>query len=475
MSRFTIDDSHNPASPWPLDMETWGTRHSGSELVAPTVGASTPDVVTVGAPTPDIRIGSDNCRSPNVALEAQGWPVVAEAQAETGPLPSPPPKVLPIAPPPLRSPVIELPSPPSADVTMHTEPVLAAAAATQQPSVARRVWHPEAAVEPVQSPLHDSQFFGPKASPMHRAEARPQPPILRADSPLRPSTLSPGVVVFDGRLPGDSTPGEVAHPAFLADVLLWITDIPTFSQPPFGNEQAQDWLSNIRRECAEQQLHCIDLTDGSRMPWRNYICSHPLACEIIDVGLIRFIGQFTTDVEPDWETLDLPRLFGSQRFDFVACRANGTACRLHPSRTRYVAPGVGLLANWFWLPPLETLPLENRGLYSTAMVYNPGVSLDEPALVWLECIYKHHVYVAGGYPRDVRISVRVDTPDTDSSMFPWHSFLTRWLWGQELLREGVTSFTLTSDDAGPAVEVTTHQHPTPRTITFLTGWSRLEG
>jgi len=181
------------------------------------------------------------------------------------------------------------------------------------------------------------------------------------------------------------------------------------------------------------------------------------------------------DVEPDWATLGLPRLFSSQRFDFVACRANGTACRLHPSITRYVAPGVGLLANWFWLPPLETLPLENRGLYSCAMVYNPQGSLDEPALVRLECIYKHHTFVAGGEVRDVRISVRVDPPDLDSSMFPWHSFLSRWLWGQELLGEGVTSFTLTSDEVGPAIEVTTHQHPAPRNITFRTGWSQLEG
>jgi hypothetical protein len=187
-------------------------------------------------------------------------------------------------------------------------------------------------------------------------------------------------------LPDTLRPGGGELSAFRAKVLLTITDIPAFSQPPFGNEEAHECLSSIRRECAQRQLHCIDLTDGSEMPWRNYICSHQQAREIIDVGLIQFMGHFMNEVEPDWETLGLPPLFGSHRFYFVACRANGTACCLHPSTTRRVAPGVGLLANWFWLPPLETLPPENRGLCESTMVYNPHRSLGEPACVRLDCI-----------------------------------------------------------------------------------------
>ena len=455
-----------PASFWPLDVQAQGTaRQADSELVPPTVGASTPE--TPGIPS----LGNSSV--------ACAGPVVVEAQA--------------------TSPVIELPCPPSADVTTYTEPaqppptppVLAAAAVAQRPSVAHPPWHPAVAVieaEPVQSqsPAGErpgvqatgprSPFFGPKASPRRWLEAPPQQPLPRADSPLRSPTQpqrATGALTPGGMIPGDSTPGGMEFPAFRTEVLLSITDIPAFSHPPFGIAQAHERLNKIRLECARRQLHCIDLTTGSEMPWRSYICSHPQASEIIDVGLIRFVGQFMNEVEPDWETLGLPSPFGSHRFYFVACRANGTACRLHPSTTCYVAPGVGLLANWFWLPPLETLPEENRGLYSSCMVYNPSRSLDEPALVRLECVWLHHEFVAGGHRRDIRISVRVHPPDRDSSMFPWHSFLSRWAYGKCLLREGVTSFTLTSDEAGPAIEVTTHEHPAPRVITFRNGWSHL--
>ena len=464
---------HSPVLPWPLGIRAGDTaHHADSEVVPPTVGASTPD----------------SPGNSNVALGAQAGPVVVEAQTEPVRLPSPPPKAqAKKAPPPLRSPVVALPSPPSAEPAQPppTPPVLAAAAVAPKPSVAHSPWHPALAViqaEPAQSQSPGGerpgvqeprspnlQLFGPKASPMQwlggpapplKAPPLPPPPP-RAESPLRPS------------LTGVSTPGGVELPAFRAKVLLTITDIPAFSHPPFGEVEANEELINIRRVCALRQLHCIDLTEELEWSWRNYICCHQQAKDIIDVGIIRFLGHFMNEVEPDWETLGLPKLFGSHRFYFVACRANGTACRLHPSTSHRVAPGVGLLATWFWLPPLETLPPENRGLYSSLMVYNPGRTLDEPAFAKLECIFMHHTMVARGDPRDVRISVRVRPPDRDSSMFPWHSFLSRWAYGRCLLREVVTSFTLRCDAAAAVIEVTTQEHPAPRLITFPDGWSHL--
>ena len=87
-------DGHSPASPWPapgpLDVQAGDTaRRADSEFVSE--GSL---VLTVGASTPDIlSLGSGNCRSPNVALEAQAGPVVVEAQTEPVRLPSPPPNV----------------------------------------------------------------------------------------------------------------------------------------------------------------------------------------------------------------------------------------------------------------------------------------------------------------------------------------------------------------------------------------------
>ena len=105
------------------------------------------------------------------------------------------------------------------------------------------------------------------------------------------------------------------------------------------------------------------------------------------------------------------------------------------------------------------------------MVYRPGATADEPAFARLECIFEHHRWFARGRADDVRISVRVCPPDRDSSMFPWHTFLSRWDWGQDLLREGITSFIITSDEVGPIIEVTTRS--ALRVISFRSGWSQL--
>ena len=114
--------------------------------------------------------------------------------------------------------------------------------------------------------------------------------------------------------------------------------------------------------------------------------------------------------------------------------------------------------------------------YATQHLRATGAStpggIDEPALTRLECIFAHHTFVAQGEYRDLRICVTVDPPDRDSSLFPWHSFLTRWAYGRALIQEGLTSFTLTSDEHGPAIEVTTKEHPDPRLISFPGGWSQ---
>ena len=81
---------HSPVLPWPLGIRAGDTaHHADSEVVPPTVGASTPD----------------SPGNSNVALGAQAGPVVVEAQTEPVRLPSPPPKAqAKKAPPPLRWP-----------------------------------------------------------------------------------------------------------------------------------------------------------------------------------------------------------------------------------------------------------------------------------------------------------------------------------------------------------------------------------
>lgn len=65
-----------------------------------------------------------------------------------------------------------------------------------------------------------------------------------------------------------------------------------------------------------------------------YVCSHPQSREIIGSGIQKFEGRFLNALEPNRVELKLPGPYGQFRFDFVAVRADGTAVRLHPSRSR---------------------------------------------------------------------------------------------------------------------------------------------
>ena len=134
-----------------------------------------------------------------------------------------------------------------------------------------------------------------------------------------------------------STPGAAA-------TALTVNDIPLFSGQCTG-QKAHRWLKQLRRDCATAQQECVDLTDDPR--WRVYVCSHPHARTIIGAGIIYFEGRFCNGREDNARTLNLPAPFGKYRFDFIAGRKDGTACRLHPSSGENSdTPVTGALDEW---------------------------------------------------------------------------------------------------------------------------------
>ena len=109
--------------------------------------------------------------------------------------------------------------------------------------------------------------------------------------------------------------------------LRHITDM----QVTFTHKQGSKWLKVLRERCAREGRESIDLT--AEPCWRAYVCSHPERITIISAsGIIHFEGRFLNSPEPNARELNLPAPFGRYRFDFIAWRGNGTACRMHPSR-----------------------------------------------------------------------------------------------------------------------------------------------
>ena len=125
---------------------------------------------------------------------------------------------------------------------------------------------------------------------------------------------------------------------------LMVNDIPRFFRQCAGR-MAHKWFKQLRRECATAQQERVDLTEDPR--WREYVCSHPHARTIIGAGITHFEGRFCNGREDNARTLNLPAPFGKYRFDFIAGRKDGTACRLHPSSGENSdTPVTGALDEW---------------------------------------------------------------------------------------------------------------------------------
>ena len=102
-----------------------------------------------------------------------------------------------------------------------------------------------------------------------------------------------------------------------------VEDIQAF-RGNFGHKKAHAWLAQVRYDCAHAGVESVDLSDDPR--WREYICSHPKAREIIRAGITHFEGRFLKGHEPNAVQLALPKPYGQNRFDFAVWCNDGTAC-----------------------------------------------------------------------------------------------------------------------------------------------------
>ena len=62
-------------------------------------------------------------------------------------------------------------------------------------------------------------------------------------------------------------------------------------------------------------------------PWREYLATHPMAAELVGPGVTSFVFQEIADTRD-------PNRGGLPRVDFLVHRADGSAYRLHPGKTR---------------------------------------------------------------------------------------------------------------------------------------------
>ena len=305
--------------------------------------------------------------------------------------------------------------------------------------------------------------------PQHLREAQAGvPPTQQAPPPgLAPRPLGPISA---------STPDD-AVAQLVASTLLMQEDIPAFREH-FSTKMAHAWLASLRQDCAQRGIEAIDLSEDPR--WRQYICSHPKAREIISQGIIRFEGRFCNSLEPNRAQLRLPPPFGHLRFDFFAVRGDGTACRLHPSQKADAQPTHGAWDSWRLPhgtspPPGASTPgpqgsasSSGLGIHTAhggmAQNYN-RVDIISAELALRTLTDKMHAWrQAGQRDEDVRedLLAGASTPGG----WEWHRFLMGRPWGEALFQERVTSIFLVVLGGQPALEVTTAARPLARFITW---------
>ena len=249
-----------------------------------------------------------------------------------------------------------------------------------------------------------------------------------------------------------------------AVVMLVAGDIEHFRRA-VDTKRAHRWLAETRKAAARKPQEVVDLTADSR--WREYVCSHPHAREIIGSGVVSFEGRFLLGLEPNRAQLALPPPYGDHRFDFVAVRADGTACRLHPGRAADAVPIVGLLKDWAITGTGASTPSEptiyKRGHVNANYGQQDVLSAEEAYRLLLD-MYHEHKHQPGA--EDASLWRDLTAGASTPGGFPWHRFLMGRDWGRKLFQEGVTSIILTWWEGGPALRVSTEARPHPRYISW---------
>ena len=236
-------------------------------------------------------------------------------------------------------------------------------------------------------------------------------------------------------------------------------------------------MAGLRADAAHDAIEAIDLSDNA--DWRHYVCSHPKAREIIGAGIVKFEGRFLHSVEPNHRQLGLPEPYGQKRFDFVALRGDGEACRMHPGCRRDAEIAQGRYEAWL-IPPSASTPGAASGAASTASAAAPQVDImqrnglafqhysqvdiisAESALRTLVDIYHEHRRNGGDDNNlDVDLLTSVSTPGG----FEWHRFLMGRPWGCDLVHQQVVEMRLVWRSGGLALRVATSRTPA-RHITF---------
>jgi len=256
--------------------------------------------------------------------------------------------------------------------------------------------------------------------------------------------------------------------------LLTAADIPTH-RTNCSCKRAHKWLADLRADAAHRGMEAIDLSNHA--DWRLYICSHPKAREIIGEGVVKFEGRFLNSLEPNHRQLLLPEPYGRNRFDFLALRASGEACRMHPGSNRDAEITQGRYEAWL-IPPSASTPGAASGAASAASSATPDImqrtglaflhysQVDiisaESALRTLMDIYHEHRRNGGNdEDLDVDLLTSVLTPGG----FEWHRFLMGRPFGVKLVKEEVVEMRLVWHAGGLALRVATVVSQ-PRHITF---------
>ena len=293
----------------------------------------------------------------------------------------------------------------------------------------------------------------PPAPPL----STPPPPPLSTPPP--PPGLGPAPV------PSASTLGAEGA----ANILVMVEDIPHF-RGNFSHKRAHTWLAAVRRDCAHHGMESIDLTDDAR--WREYICSHPVARQIIGTGVVHFEGRFCRAREPNAVQLGLPPPFGAQRFDFVVWRHDGTACRLHPGGRADALPVYGNLFDWMITPPpsVSTPGLSTGQAHIQQRLCDAFEHYSQTDVISSEDAYRHlhdrvHAWRTSGGNPDHMVEDILASASTPGG-WQWNRFLMGRPWGEQLFSEQVTSLVLVLHGGKPCLRITTARHPAPRHIVW---------
>ena len=140
---------------------------------------------------------------------------------------------------------------------------------------------------------------------------RPPPALLAPDEPM-PSVT--GVLQSNPELV-EALPRPPTTCLLLTQAIL-----PCLRQHSRGGEHAA-----ARAALNDFCTHGGDLVPT--FPWREYLATHPMAAELVGPGVTSFVFQEIADTRD-------PNRGGLPRVDFLVHRADGSAYRLHPGKTR---------------------------------------------------------------------------------------------------------------------------------------------